>query len=216
MLGLEIHELWDKTDESSWECALKRYWCAVKPDHLKIEQEMASLDPNEIRAMDPNEWYEFLLCKYFFWKYTAPNRYATTTKKFRERHHDERGRELLFETKKEIFSFDRQDAKKGIQIVQSNISGLGVAGASGLLSLLFPEDFGTVDRFVIEELQKLHNIPEHNSLQCMDPKRAISLDNAALLIGIMRRKAQELNTTWGTDRWTPRKLDMILWSIRAI
>lgn len=122
----------------------------------------------------------------------------------------------LFHTKESIFLFDRRDAKKGIQIVQSpNIRGLGVAGASGLLSLLFPEDFGTVDQFVIEELQKLDHLPENVVVQRMDPACAISPDNAAILIGIMRRKAQELNTMWGTNKWTPRKIDMILWSIRA-
>jgi hypothetical protein len=38
--------------------------------------------------------------------------------------------------------------------------------------------------------------------------------DAVLLIDIMRRKASELNTLFGTDKWTPRKLDMILWAWR--
>lgn len=213
---MDICQLWDSTDETVWERLLAGYWSAVKPDHLEIERELASLDPNKIRAMGPDEWYAFLSQKYFFWKFTAPNRYATTTKQLQRHRQEQGGMGRLFHTKESIFLFDRRDAKKGIQIVQSpNIRGLGVAGASGLLSLLFPEDFGTVDQFVIEELQKLDHLPENVVVQRMDPACAISPDNAAILIGIMRRKAQELNTMWGTNKWTPRKIDMILWSIRA-
>ena len=42
----------------------------------------------------------------------------------------------------------------------------------------------------------------------------IKLDEAAALIRMMRRKADELNTANGTSFWTPRKIDMVLWAIR--
>ncbi len=32
------------------------------------------------------------------------------------------------------------------------------------------------------------------------------------MISIMREKAQELNDIFGTHEWTPRKIDMILWT----
>jgi hypothetical protein len=41
---------------------------------------MDELDVEIIRKMTPRTWFEFLLEKYFRWKYTAPNRYAQTTK----------------------------------------------------------------------------------------------------------------------------------------
>jgi len=41
---------------------------------------MERLDVNIIKAMTPQAWYGFLLDKYFRWKFTAPNRYASTTK----------------------------------------------------------------------------------------------------------------------------------------
>jgi hypothetical protein len=42
----------------------------------------------------------------------------------------------------------------------------------------------------------------------------LSLINGMVLINIMFRKAKENNEIFGTDFWTPRKIDMILWSSR--
>ena len=47
---------------------------------------------------------------------------------------------------------------------------------------------------------------DHNNLKERD---------AVLLIDIMRRKARQLNGWFGTNKWTPRKIDMILWASRG-
>jgi len=47
----------------------------------------------------------------------------------------------------------------------------------------------------------------------MNPKNQKERD-AILLIEIMRRKAKQLNNWFSNNEWTPRKVDMILWTAR--
>ncbi len=76
----ETRELWNSKEPRLWEFALDRYWTHVKPHNLALEREMDQLDAGIVRAMSPQAWYGFLLERYFRWKYTAQNRYASTTK----------------------------------------------------------------------------------------------------------------------------------------
>jgi hypothetical protein len=73
-------EMWNTNDPGLWENALNRYWTFVKASNLELEKEMDRLDAETVKAMNPKAWFEFLLEKYFRWKYTAPNRYGSTTK----------------------------------------------------------------------------------------------------------------------------------------
>ena len=58
---------------------LEDYWKFIKPSLRPLEREIQQLSPDVVRVMDGQQWYTFLLEKYFVWKYTAPNRYASTT-----------------------------------------------------------------------------------------------------------------------------------------
>lgn len=95
--------------------------------------------------------------------------------------------------------------------VVSQIKGLGISGASGLLSILFPEQFGTVDQFVILSLLKISDLPEHDQIAKMKPE-SITCKNGVILEQILRQKAAKLNTQFGSQNWTPRKIDMVLWA----
>ena len=77
---MTISELWRCNDSDAWKHALDRYWLYVQPSHRAIEEELNALDPTDVFVMDEGEFYDFLLYKYFRMKFTAPNRYATTTK----------------------------------------------------------------------------------------------------------------------------------------
>jgi hypothetical protein len=72
--------MWNTNDPGLWQTALTRYWTFVKASNLELEKEMDRLDAETVKAMNPKAWFEFLLEKYFRWKYTAPNRYGSTTK----------------------------------------------------------------------------------------------------------------------------------------
>jgi len=91
------------------------------------------------------------------------------------------------------------------------IRGLGTAGASGLLAVLFPAYFGTVDQFAVKALRKIPGLQESSSVAAMDPD-SLKVKDGCILIRIMRRKAEELNRTFSTRKWTPRKVDMVLWT----
>ena len=112
--------------------------------------------------------------------------------------------------KSELFAAPKSDIGRCLEITQ-RIHGLGTAGASGLLAVLFPEDFGTVDQFVVKRLQEIDHPFYCDDLNKINPDR-IKQTDGVLMIEIMRRKAVELNKKFNTDFWTPRKIDMVLWA----
>ena len=89
------------------------------------------------------------------------------------------------------------------------------AGASGLLSILFPENFGTIDQYVVKALKEVKGIPYTAELTKMNPD-SLSIKDGVLLIRIMREQAIRLNGQFDTDFWTPRKIDMVFWSIGRV
>ena len=205
----QIRDIWNSTGSDVWEQGLKDYWTYIKPSLLGLEHEFYHLNSESVGAMDAQQWYEFLLEKYFRWKYTAPNRYASTTKSLKE-YNTPMLLPYLHKIKDRIFAADKQDIKQCLSIA-CTIGGLGPAGASGLLSVLFPEYFGTVDQFAVKALRQIPDLPEKAELIAMNPE-SLKPAEAVILVQIMRRKATELNTTFGTTTWTPRKIDMVLWT----
>ena len=89
--------------------------------------------------------------------------------------------------------------------------GLGPAGASGQLALLFPAKFGTIDQFAVCALRTVRCLPGRDELMRMKPKR-LTIADGVVLVEIMRRKAVSLNEVFNTSDWAPRKVDKILWA----
>ena len=206
-----ISYIWNSKNEGDWNKALINYWKYVKPQNLQLERKLQNLDINCISSLDKNGWYYFLYNEYFRWKYTAPNRYATTTnslKKYKVRNELTK----LFEIKQVLLAIDKSEIKPALRIAQE-IYELGIAGASGLLSLMYPNYFATVEQFVVKALNKIPDLEEHNELHLMKSDR-LTLRDGTILINIMRRKAIEINDIFSCTRWTPRKIDMILWATR--
>lgn len=209
MNTLTINELWHSEDEEVWASALKFYWHYVKDDLRQIEEEMDVLDVETIQKMNPQQWYEFLLEKYFRWKYTAWNRYRSTTKHLK-RYVEEDTLTELYQIKQEIFTFDKTNARQGLEIA-CRIRGLGTAGASGLLGVMFPKHFGTVDQFAVKALRGVNGLGYDEQLKSMNPV-SLKIGEGVILVEIMRKKADDLNRKFQTDTWTTRKVDMILWT----
>lgn len=201
--------LWHSDNEQDWKVARERYWDFVKPSHLELERELDSIDAADVENMDADQWYDFLLNKYFFWKYTAKNRYVTTTMQLKRYLGPDDSLQNLLLIKQRLFKFDRENATEGLSIAR-DIRGLGTAGASGLLAVLFPSFFATVGQFAVKALSEVRNLPENSEISRINPNQ-IGLAEGALLINIMKRKARELNNAFATDYWTPRKIDMVLW-----
>lgn len=206
-----VSNLWNSKFESDWMVALQKYWEFVRPENIRLEQELNDLKLDRIIELDQVGWYEFLHDRYFRWKYTAPNRYASTTLSLR-RYKDSNQLDQLFDIKKRLLNFNISDISVGL-LIAKEIHGLGIAGASGLLSLLYPNDFATVDQFAVKALCQIPSLHESIDLIKMKPEN-LSLINGVILINIMRRKAKQNNEIFGSDFWTPRKIDMILWASR--
>lgn len=202
-----LNNLWDSGSEADWVAALSSYDTLYR--NTDLEQFMSNLDPFDVARMSVSEFYEFLHDKYFVWKYTAKNR-LKTTRTHLEKYHDLDCMEELEEIHKAIFRTDLNQTEELLSAV-SRIRGLSTAGASGLLSILFPSHYGTVDQFVVKSLLKIDNLPEHDQLTQMNPE-SLSIRNGVLLEQILRTKAKDLNDKFQSTMWTPRKIDMVLWS----
>ena len=209
-MAVLVHELWHSRDQMVWEAALERYWEFIQPRNLELERAMERLDRDQIRRLGPDEWFRFLCDEYFRWKYTAPNRYATTTARLKRLGADAAGLAALFAIKERLLGLDPANAGSALAIAKA-IPGLGTAGASGLLALLYPGALATVDQFVVKALRGVPDLPESASVMAMHPEDLRAKD-AVLLIGIMRRQSRELNASFGTKSWTPRAVDKVLWT----
>lgn len=205
-----ISILWNSGDASEWNAALDRYWEFVKPGNVELERALEDLKLDRIRQLDARGWYEFLRTEYFRWKYTAPNRYATTTASLAKHTSEPGGLEALNNIKRRLLETDPTDIRSALSTALE-INGLGTAGASGLLALILPAQFATVDQFVVKALREIHGLPEAAAVARMKPE-GLSVSDGVALIGIMARKAAENNRHFGSIEWTPRKMDKILWT----
>ncbi len=203
-----ITDFWNNPNEKQWLLFEEKYWNLVSPKNLILEKEIDSLNSLSVEIMSSNKFYDFLHDKYFVWKYTAPNRLATTRKNLEKHSSDLSSLQIIHN---QLFSFDLNNISEGLKIA-TKIKGLGVAGGSGLLAILFPEYFATVDQFVVKSLVKIRYLKEHDILSKMSPESLTGKDGE-LLILIMRNKSNELNNKFKTNYWTPRKIDKILWAI---
>jgi len=121
--------------------------------------------------------------------------------------------EDLDRIKQKLFIFELEDTEQGLEM-DSSIHGLGIAGASGLLALLFPEDFGTVDQFVVKNLISIEDVNQRELLLSMNPE-GLKIKDGVELVKIMKERAKELNTYNNTNKWTPRHIDKVLWAYRT-
>lgn len=202
-------DFWSRNNSVEWKNEEHKYYDLVHQKNQKIEHELNNLsnaDIDRIAAMPVSEFYTFLHDKYFKWKYTAANRYNTTIKNLEKYQNDFSELEKI---QKQLFSFNLDNAEEGLKIV-TKIKGLGIAGGSGLLSILFPEYFGTVDQFVVKSLLYFDEFKNSDRIKSIKPE-SISLKNGVLLETILREKAKELDLNNNTHYWTPRKVDMVLW-----
>jgi len=205
---IELNSFWDENEHEAWLAVCDDCWANVPAHRRSLVERMERLDPAAIAALSPEGFYDFLHDEYFVWKYIHPNRVASTRKHLRK-YMNEDGLQDLANIQRRLFSCNKAHIAEAVQATKE-IRGLGVAGATGLLALLFPNDFGTIDQHLVGSLQKVESLPERALLSRV---RALALktDDAVLIINILKRKANTLNTSNGTKFWTPRRVDLVLW-----
>lgn len=194
---------WNDYSHENWLAREGEYWNLINDKNKPLEIEMENLNGSQVADMTGQEFYDFLYSKYFAWKFTAQIRLAQQRKHLVK--HTENIDELNY-IKEQLFSFDLTDIKAGLKIA-TQIKGLGYAGGSGLLSILFPQYFGTVDQFVCKKMQGFGLINPN-----VNPDN-LSLKASIEMIQLMRKKAIELNERNNVEYWTPRKIDKVLWCL---
>ena len=195
-----IHEHWIEKENY--------YLSLVKPQNLDLDLKLESFSISDLEKMNGNEFFDFLYNEYFVWKFTAKNRLSTTRAQLVK--HQENMLELQ-DIKDELLNFNLSNIEEGLKIA-TRIKGLGPAGASGLLAIIFPKYFGTVDQFVLKSLLTFDCFKTNPMLNKMNPD-AITVKDATILISILREKSSMLNSVNNTTYWTPRKIDKILWAL---
>lgn len=211
-----ISDLWYTGTEQEWKKALQRYYEVLTDEELALDQFMdtISANPGIVRSMKADEFYDFLYNKYYVWKYTQKNRLASTRNALKKKHFHEEGKAVLSIIKDSVFK--AHDLLPGNAYVAlqfaTQIGGLGVAGASGLLSILFPNDYGTVDQYLVFALREIDRLPEEEKVKKMNTDQ-LGIKDGVFLETILRNKAEELNNKFCTDYWTAKKIDMILWTV---
>jgi len=175
-----------------------------------IERELERPGLRErIARMDADQFYAFLRDEYFKWKFTSePER--TQNPRYLAQHVSNGTMDRVKRARRNLIN--RGEVSKGASIEmlmgkKGGVHGLAVAGASGLLALVYPEEFGTVDVKLTRALQQV-GLPQ---VMRINP-RAIEVEDAVTMIEIMRVKALELNRMFGANKWTPRLIDRVLWS----
>ncbi|MFS1134803.1 hypothetical protein [Enterococcus hirae] len=201
---MNINEIWQSEDEEIWKKALTEAMVETGRDNC-IETKLSRINIDYVSQLEVEDFYDFLYDSYFVWKYTAKNRLATSRSHF-EKHKNNLSE--LSKIQKEIFSFELPNTKLGLMYA-TQINGLGVAGASGLLALLFPSYFGTVDEMVVRALLKTEEFKTDEKIKQMNPQN-LKIEDAVYLIDIYRKKANHLNKIFKTYSWTPRNIDVIL------
>ena len=207
----KIADLWHNGTEEMWKAALKSYWDRFNDDQYRLEKEIDSIKLSDVASLSVYEFYDFLYQQYYPWKFTN-KLFLSHNRKHLEKYLFDNEIDRLARIQKRLLNLDFADIKECLAVA-SSIHGLGTAGASGLLSILYPEQFGTVDKFVVYSLLKIDGLQEKDTISGMNPE-ALTLNNGVALIEIMRHKADELNKRFNTNYWTPRKIDMVLWAVR--
>ncbi len=138
----KMKSIWYSEHEQPWNALLKRYWSLVKDENVQVELTLSRLRPADIASMNAEQWYNFLFTQYFVWKYSAKNSLATTRNKLKT-YLENHELALLDQIRLDILSLNLHSIANCLQTT-TQIRGLGVAGASGLLSLVYPEKFATL------------------------------------------------------------------------
>ena len=205
---MKINEIWNSKEISVWKDALAKATKETERDN-SIETKMSKLNVGYIQHLPVEDFYSFLYDDYFVWKYTAKNLLAYTRRYLKKHEND---MDELREIQEELFDFDLSETDKGLGIAHK-IEGLGISGASGLLALLFPSYFGTVDDMVIRALLTCDEYRDDTAIKAINPQN-ININGAVYLIEQFKKKAHELNVLSNEYCWRPRDIDVILWHFR--
>jgi hypothetical protein len=210
---MDINELWHNGNEADWKKALQHYWDRLSnyPEETRLIEEKLSPSMEEphkskilqrIQQCNKQQWYDFLHDEYFPWTIVLKSANL-------EKYNNPTGLDKLLQIRNELLQVNRSDISQSLSLV-CEINGCKTMGASGLLSLMYPDDFGAVDQNVVKSLRQISGLPEHDEVEKIKTPKSLELKEGVMLIQISRAKADENNCKFSNTYWTPRAIDQIL------
>src|SRR5258708_7915240 len=155
-----IRDVWTSEDKSVWSSQIQAYWKYIeKQRKTSLEEEMGNLKWRLIAEATDDAWREFLAIKYIPWKHQPSPFWQSIQSKFLARYAAKEQQVLLAGIKRRIFAYGPEKTRELLSVVDE-IYQFGIPSASGLLSLLFPSYFGTVDRFAVQSLQRIEEFKD--------------------------------------------------------
>ena len=198
---------WDSIIETEWDHALSLYNTYLADDEKASRDARVSImNAYAISCLSKAEFYDYLHDVFFVWKYTAKNRLATTIKSFEQMKLDD-----LEKARSELINPSLSDT--ALLDAALKIRGLGSAGATALLSTLYPSRFATIDQFVIINLQHASSLALNKIIHSINPQ-SINKKQALYVLALIQQKARDLNALFGKMSWTPRAIDKAVWADR--
>ncbi|HBQ93983.1 MAG TPA: hypothetical protein DD856_01835 [Sulfobacillus sp.] len=206
-----LNHVWHSNDENLWEAAANEYWNIPTVNAkraLEKRMEMIHQSRNVILS-SPTHFYEFLRDDLYPWK--LDSMYISTQQRNLSHYHESvpNGLDIIRQRLATNPSTVRQLQIDGLLNQMSVIGGMGISVASGCLAVLFPEHFGTVDRFCLrgfltvtdDDLTDYFRDNVANPDPFFDDYRdQLRLHVAKLMILLYRRKAETLNANFTTNK----------------
>lgn len=164
-------------------------------ENVEVEKEIEkySRNPALVQKMKCDEFYSFLYNCFYVWKYTSKNRLKTCRNCLSKEKDNKEYRNKLCQIKNSIFESEKNNVDDYRNLLKKvmNIPGLGVAGASGLLAILFPDKYGTVDQFLVKALKCIDGLDEEDSKNLENIKKIddLTVSDAVVLQSIICKKA---------------------------
>lgn len=191
---------WDSNKEADWNCAVAKYnTYLIDEEKAARDSRVTSINASIISSLSVIAFKKYLEGEFFIWKYTNPKYRASYLRSFNTMSMEE-----LEDIKRNLSDASLPDEE--LYKTAKHIKGLGTAGATALLSTLYPHRFGTVDQFVVKCLQRAKSLSGDPIIQEINPQ-AIKDTEALYVENLLQAKAKELNELFDKVSWTPRQVD---------
>jgi len=230
-MGQQISEtalasLWRSNEVSAWQDALAKYWNhGPVRRNIDVERHMDRLTAEDRGAIlaSGGALVDFLDHWYYSWKFFAIAPYDIPKHQAKVRIEYATNSDKYNAIARRLGALNADDVDQCLRYVASrSIPGLQLSAGSGLLAVLYPTWFGTVDQHTLRALQTLDDeraawLRRH----IPDPKTFFPANNndrgrhaAKLMTQLYREKSQELARLDGETGWTPRRVEMVCYTLR--
>lgn len=220
---LDVSYLWNSLDELLWRNKYLTYINNLDKTNLYLFNFLDKIKIDDIDKMSVQEFYNFLYDFFFPFQYSSKTNLNKCREEFEQYILKENLNELD-EIRKKLITIDLSNYENAIEEARK-IYGLGYVGATALLSILYPNNFVTIDQFLLYALYSIDSLKDkiitvYNPVKrkpiIIDDKRTkirlTSLSHGELATNLLKNKSIELNNK-ASNFWNPKKIGLILSSL---